>query len=100
MERIQFSPYKCPELIEIVNSRLESAKIGFQGEFPQIFKPDTISFAAMKVSSISGDARRVLDVCRFGKTAFASLVEAHRKNSIGEQSNSLCRRRNPSPLMR
>jgi origin recognition complex subunit 1 len=26
---------------------------------------DGIKFAAMKVSSISGDARRVLDICRF-----------------------------------
>ena len=64
MERINFSPYKHQELVEIVNSRLESVKAGFQGNFPQIFRPDGLRFAAQKVASISGDARRVLDICR------------------------------------
>ncbi|KAF7965963.1 hypothetical protein HWV62_40726 [Athelia sp. TMB] len=65
MIRINFQPYTTPQLERIVQARLQSAKDGLDGEGqPNVIAPDGIKFAAMKVSSISGDARRVLDICR------------------------------------
>ncbi len=66
MVRINFQPYSTPQLEQIVKSRLLSAKEGVsEGSAPDVIAPDGIKFAAMKVSSISGDARRVLDICRY-----------------------------------
>jgi len=64
MIRINFQPYTTPQLETIVRSRLESAKDGLGGDVPDVIAEDAVKFAAMKVSSISGDARRVLDICR------------------------------------
>ncbi|ELU42571.1 replication control protein 1 [Rhizoctonia solani AG-1 IA] len=63
MERINFEAYTVQQLVEIVNARLEVAKAG-QPDHPPVMKPDAVNFAARKVASIFGDARRVLDVCR------------------------------------
>ncbi|KAG7451431.1 P-loop containing nucleoside triphosphate hydrolase protein [Guyanagaster necrorhizus] len=65
MVRINFKPYKVAQLTEIVNARLESAKKSLGDETPDVINKDGIKFAAMKVSAISGDARRVLDICRY-----------------------------------
>jgi origin recognition complex subunit 1 len=67
MTRINFQPYTTQQLGEIVQTRLNSVKESLQGadSSPQdVISADGIKFAAMKVSSISGDARRVLDICR------------------------------------
>ncbi|KAF9015037.1 hypothetical protein BDQ17DRAFT_1340381 [Cyathus striatus] len=66
MIRINFQPYSTSQLVEIVQARLESAKDGLQDPEKEqvIIAPDGIKLAAMSVSSISGDARRVLDICR------------------------------------
>ncbi|KAK0469491.1 P-loop containing nucleoside triphosphate hydrolase protein [Desarmillaria tabescens] len=64
MVRINFTPYKVTQLTEIVNARLESAKKSLGDESQDVINKDGIKFAAMKVSAISGDARRVLDICR------------------------------------
>ncbi|KAK0205055.1 P-loop containing nucleoside triphosphate hydrolase protein [Desarmillaria ectypa] len=64
MVRINFKPYKVSQLTEIVNARLESAKKSLWDETQDVINKDGIKFAAMKVSAISGDARRVLDICR------------------------------------
>ena len=67
MIRINFQPYTTPQLEKIVHARLQSAKEGLESKDKDqnVIAPDGIKFAAMKVSSISGDARRVLDICRF-----------------------------------
>jgi origin recognition complex subunit 1 len=62
MIRINFQPYTTAQLETIVNSRLEILKDVSKGK--EVISGDGIKFAAMKVSSISGDARRVLDICR------------------------------------
>ncbi|EKM58737.1 uncharacterized protein PHACADRAFT_207509 [Phanerochaete carnosa HHB-10118-sp] len=64
MVRINFQPYTTPQLEAIVRARLATAKRGLFEGTPDVVAPDGIKFACMKVSSISGDARRVLDVCR------------------------------------
>jgi Cdc6-like AAA superfamily ATPase len=83
MLRINFQPYTTPQLETIVRARLELAARGMPQETNgagaqegepkvrtvtnprDVIAPDGIKFACMKVSSISGDARRVLDVCRY-----------------------------------
>lgn len=62
MVRINFHPYNSIQLQKIVNARLDSAKEGLSSE---VFEQDAVKFGAMKVSSVSGDARRILDVCRY-----------------------------------
>lgn len=65
MIRINFQPYNTQQLEQIVKSRLANAKEGLtNGNDKDVIAPDGIKFAAMKVSSITGDARRVLDICR------------------------------------
>ena len=56
MIRINFQPYTTAQLEQIVHARL--------GGSNKVLSEDAVKFAAMKVSSISGDARRVLDICR------------------------------------
>ncbi|KAJ1920570.1 Origin recognition complex, subunit 1 [Mycoemilia scoparia] len=55
LTRINFQPYTHQQLYTIVTSRLEGC---------EAFDPDAIELCARKISAVSGDARRVLDVCR------------------------------------
>ena len=66
MIRINFQPYTTLQLIEIVQTRLKSARGGLEGKDKEVevIALDAIKFAAMKISGISGDARRILDICR------------------------------------
>ncbi|KAF2189770.1 P-loop containing nucleoside triphosphate hydrolase protein, partial [Zopfia rhizophila CBS 207.26] len=57
LSRITFPGYKHDQLMLIIQSRLE----GVPGN---IVHPDAVQFAARKVASVSGDARRALDICR------------------------------------
>lgn len=80
MTRINYQPYDKAQLIEIVNARLEAAKVGYKGKFPDVIEKDGVNFAAAKVASISGDARRVLDICRsvlgtYGYVRYTILTE-------------------------
>ena len=65
MVRINFQPYSREQLVEIVEARLASAKEEMNGKNQVVIAPDAIKLAAMTVSRITGDARRVLDICRF-----------------------------------
>ncbi|KAG8214077.1 P-loop containing nucleoside triphosphate hydrolase protein [Butyriboletus roseoflavus] len=83
MTRINFQPYTTPQLQEIVHARLLASKENLPSRHQHdVVTADGVKFASMKVSSISGDARRVLDICRRavelvhpkGKTAGAEDV--------------------------
>lgn len=71
MIRINFQPYTTQQLEKIVHARLKEAKGGLE-EPADVINADGVKFAAMKVSSISGDARRVLDICRYVSSLFYS----------------------------
>jgi origin recognition complex subunit 1 len=71
MIRTNFQPYTTQQLEKIVHARLKEAKEGLE-ELPDVINADGVKFAAMKVSSISGDARRVLDICRYVSALFYS----------------------------
>ncbi|OAD52051.1 Origin recognition complex subunit 1 [Eufriesea mexicana] len=55
LTRLTFQPYNYKQLQEIVMSRLKD----FYG-----FRNEAIQLVARKVSAVSGDARRALDICR------------------------------------
>ena len=68
MVRINFQPYSREQLEKIVEARLASAKEDMdEDKKPSqvVIAADAIKLAAMTVSRITGDARRVLDICRF-----------------------------------
>lgn len=79
--RIQFPGYKHNELKQILTSRLED--IG-------VVQDDAVEYVARKVGSVSGDARRALDLCRRavelgdGKTITIDLI--HRAIAETQQS--------------
>ncbi|KAJ3540289.1 hypothetical protein NM688_g6247 [Phlebia brevispora] len=64
MTRINFGSYSREQLYEIVRSRLEAAKAGMPKNAQVAIEPDAITFVAMRISNITGDARRVLDILR------------------------------------
>lgn len=55
LTRLTFQPYTHKQLQEIVTSRLAGTNA---------FESDAIQLVARKVASVSGDARRALDICR------------------------------------
>jgi hypothetical protein len=47
-----------------------------------VLSKDAVKFAAMKVSSISGDARRVLDICRYVPSPHPIYIHLFAKRAI------------------
>ncbi|EPZ33590.1 P-loop containing nucleoside triphosphate hydrolase domain-containing protein [Rozella allomycis CSF55] len=68
MKRVNFQPYSHFQLMEIIKSRL--------GE-TNILSDDAIQLCARKVSAVSGDARRALDISR-------RAVEVAEQNGIAQ----------------
>ncbi|KAF9542238.1 hypothetical protein CPC08DRAFT_445583 [Agrocybe pediades] len=68
MTRINFQPYTREQLEKIVEARLTSVKESLiEDEIHAsdvVISNDAIRMAAVTVSRITGDARRVLDICR------------------------------------
>ncbi|KAA0198594.1 putative Origin recognition complex subunit, partial [Fasciolopsis buskii] len=57
MTRLTFAPYSHQQLVQIVRARL-------MGIVSAVFHEKAIELAARKVAAVSGDVRRVLDICR------------------------------------
>ncbi|KAG6812758.1 hypothetical protein H0H92_000673 [Tricholoma furcatifolium] len=93
MTRINFTPYSSPQLQQIVQARLKSVKDGLDDDFQDALGTDAIKLAAMKVSSISGDARRVLDICR----RTVELVMPERRTARIPEVNEVVRAMQNSP---
>ena len=70
LTRQTFQPYTPGQLQAIVASRLEGL---------QVFQQDAVQLVARKVASLSGDARRALDICRRA----TELAEAAGETRIG-----------------
>lgn len=71
MTRIPFMPYTDRQLLDIVRARLDIDEQGTRTSnepatagCEKVFKVDALLFAAKRVANVSGDARRMLDVCR------------------------------------
>ena len=94
MVRINFRPYTTPQLEQIVKARLASSRAGLPAEgAPEVMGADAIKFASMKVSSISGDARRVLDISR----RTVELVHARRRAARIEDVKEVIKEMQNSP---
>lgn len=68
MERVDFRPYKRDQLEDIVWGRLSSVRAKGKGKEDRdddVMDKDAVRLAAARVAAVSGDARRVLDVCRY-----------------------------------
>ena len=59
-EQMTFAAYSKKEISSIISSRLEAMTVPSD----QIIKPAAISFLSAKISALSGDIRKALDVCR------------------------------------
>jgi len=86
MIRINFQPYTREQLEKIVEARLASAKegLGKKAASKAIIAPDAIKLASMTVSRITGDARRVLDICR---SLYPAPVDSENADSFGWQTS-------------
>lgn len=93
MVRINFQPYTTPQLEQIVRARLAGARLGLPADTQEVLAPDALKFAAMKVSSISGDARRVLDICR----RTVELVQARKRTARTEDVKAVIKEMQNSP---
>ncbi|KAL1940128.1 hypothetical protein VTO73DRAFT_9079 [Trametes versicolor] len=93
MVRINFQPYTTPQLEQIVRARLAGARLGLPADAPEVLAQDALKFAAMKVSSISGDARRVLDICR----RTVELVQARKRTARTEDVKAVIKEMQNSP---
>ncbi|KAJ8931245.1 hypothetical protein NQ314_015864 [Rhamnusium bicolor] len=74
LTRLTFQAYTHKQLQEIVTKRLSGTNS---------FNPDAIQFVARKVASVSGDARRALDICRRA----AEIAETEGKNQLVNMSH-------------
>lgn len=72
LTRINFQPYTHEQLMTIVQSRLQGISS---------FSDDAIQLCARRVSAVSGDARRALDICRQA----VEIVERQAKERKGEK---------------
>lgn len=81
MTRITFMPYTDKQLVEIVKSRLgitpDSIPVDEEVGCREVLSIDAITYVSKRVSNVSGDARRMLDVCRRS----IELVELKAKTS-------------------
>lgn len=57
LSRVTFSPYKFQELVEIIKSRLGK-------NLYKLFEESGIAYLARKVGRLSGDARKMIEICR------------------------------------
>lgn len=80
LTRLTFQPYSYLQLQEIVNSRVQSLSL---------FDHDGIQLIARKVAAISGDARRVLDICRRAVDVAEAQFEAVRPGMQCKQQVTL-----------
>jgi len=59
-EHLTFAAYSKKEISNIITSRLQSVSMSSE----DVIKPAAISFLSAKISALSGDVRKALDVCR------------------------------------
>jgi len=71
--RIQFKPYNHNQLMEILEMRLEELK-------DAVFVKDAIQWVSKKISSLTGDVRKALDLCR------STLERVEKENEIRKEN--------------
>ncbi|XP_076269049.1 origin recognition complex subunit 1 [Rhynchophorus ferrugineus] len=79
LTRLTFQAYTHKQLMEIVTKRLTGT---------ESFNPDAVQLVARKVASVSGDARRALDICRRA-AEIAENENQHQQVSIAHINQAL-----------
>ncbi|KAJ6544983.1 P-loop containing nucleoside triphosphate hydrolase protein [Mycena vulgaris] len=93
MTRINFQPYTAQQLQAIVEARLASATHGQPADAQIVIHSDAIKLTSKKVSSISGDARRILDICRRA----VELAQQDRRMAVIKDVNEVTKQMQNSP---
>ena len=87
--RILFKPYNRKQLVKVVKARLEDIAEVYRKENPrkndpvaliELFKGDAIEFIARKITSVTGDARRMLDACRLATELLIDKLKETKSN--------------------
>ncbi|KAL3898809.1 MAG: hypothetical protein SGCHY_002491 [Lobulomycetales sp.] len=82
LTRVNFSPYTHAQLVCILESRLRAISPDERG----CFDPDAIQIAARKVASVSGDARKALDILRRATEIFQEMRGGHPEHESAASS--------------
>lgn len=84
MTRIPFMPYTDTQLLDITRARLDVDPQGASCSTSpatrgceNVFRLDALVFASKRVANVSGDARRMLDVCRRAVEQAVERASAH-----------------------
>ncbi|KAJ7111931.1 P-loop containing nucleoside triphosphate hydrolase protein [Mycena epipterygia] len=93
MTRINFQPYTAQQLQAIVEARIASAREGQPADAQVVLDSDAIRLTSKKVSSISGDARRILDICRRA----VELAHEDRRMAVIRDVNEVTKQMQNSP---
>ena len=89
MTRIPFMPYTNKQLFDIVRARLDVNEDGTPAATSPatqgcetVFRMDALIFASKRVANVSGDARRMLDVCRRAVEAADEHASARHQDPV------------------
>ncbi|KAI8893518.1 P-loop containing nucleoside triphosphate hydrolase protein [Globomyces pollinis-pini] len=91
LTRMTFQPYNHAQLMEIIQSRLTGLGI---------FGSKAIEFCARRISGVSGDARRCLDVCRRAVEIFQNSNDNSDELIGMKHIDSAIKEMNSSPIVK
>lgn len=81
LTRLSFQPYHYRDLEKIVRSRLDDIKE------KDVFDSDALQLICRKVAAVSGDARRVLDICR--RSLEITIANKRKQVTMGDVDKAL-----------
>ncbi|VDP77246.1 unnamed protein product [Echinostoma caproni] len=93
MTRLTFAPYSHEQLVHIIRTRLA-------GTVRAVFQEKAIELASRKVAAVSGDVRRVLDICRRAAEIASSKTKSSDSVSVSmEHINAALREMFTTPKL-
>ncbi|KAJ7053968.1 P-loop containing nucleoside triphosphate hydrolase protein [Mycena amicta] len=93
MTRINFAPYNAEQLQAIVEARIAGARAGLSEDSPVVLDVDAIKLTSKRISTTSGDARRILDICRRA----VELAHPQRRKAVIKDVSEVTKQMQNSP---
>ncbi|KAF7305918.1 Origin recognition complex subunit 1 [Mycena chlorophos] len=93
MTRINFAPYTAEQLQAIVEARVAGARVGLADNSPVVLDADAIKLTSKRISATSGDARRILDICRRA----VELAHPQRRKAVIKDVSEVTKQMQNSP---
>ncbi|KAF7306437.1 Origin recognition complex subunit 1 [Mycena indigotica] len=93
MTRINFAPYTAEQLQAIVEARIAGARVGLPEDSPVVLDSDAIKLTSKRISATSGDARRILDICR----RVVELAHPQRRKAVIKDVSEVTKQMQNSP---